>query len=82
MYWAASRIITPRWGLRWGLCVFLGGLLGYNYLALDLPGAAEWIASGAGALGVLWLILGGEIGGMLIAWAWMRLANEPKSRAN
>ena len=33
-YWAVSRIITPRWGLRWALCIFLGGLLGYNYLAL------------------------------------------------
>jgi beta-N-acetylhexosaminidase len=82
MYWAASRIITPRWGLRWALCVFLGGLLGYNYLALDLPGAAEWIADGAGALGVLLLILVGEIVGMLIAWAWMRLVNEPTSRAD
>lgn len=82
MYWAASRIVTPRWGLRWALCVFVGGLLGYNYLALDLPGAAEWIASGPGALGVLVLIFAGEFVGMLIAWAWMRLANEPTSRAN
>jgi hypothetical protein len=82
MYWAASRIVTPRWGLRWALCVFVGGLLGYNYLALDLPGAAEWIASGAGALGVLSLIFVGEFFGMLIAWAWMRWANEPTSRAN
>ncbi len=81
-YWAASRIITPRWGLRWALCIFLGGLLGYNYLALDMPGAAEWIASGAGALGVLLLIFGGEVFGMLCAWIWLRWANEPASRAN
>lgn len=82
MYWAVSRIITPRWGLRWALCVFVGGLLGYNYLALDMPGAAEWVASGIGAIGVLLLILVGEIVGMLVAWAWMRWANEPGSRAN
>jgi len=81
-YWAVSRIITPRWGLRWALCVFLGGLLGYNYLALDMPGAANWIASGAGALGVLLLIFGGEVFGMLSGWIWMRWVNEPASRAN
>ncbi len=81
-YWAVSRIITPRWGLRWALCIFLGGLLGYNYLALDMPGAAEWIASGAGALGVLLLIFGGEAFGTLCAWIWMRWVNEPASRAS
>ncbi|HSJ87114.1 MAG TPA: glycoside hydrolase family 3 N-terminal domain-containing protein [Anaerolineales bacterium] len=81
-YWAVSRIITPRWGLRWALCIFLGGLLGYNYLALDMPGAANWIASGGGALGVLLLIFAGEALGMLGAWGWMRSVNEPTSRAN
>ena len=81
-YWAVSRIITPRWGLRWALCVFLGGLLGYNYLALDLPGAANWVASGSGALGVLVLIFAGEAFGLLCAWGWMRWTNEPASRAN
>lgn len=81
-YWAVSRIITPRWGLRWALCIFLGGLLGYNYLALDLPGAAAWIASSGGALGVLVLIFAGEAVGLLSAWGWMRWANEPMSRAN
>jgi beta-N-acetylhexosaminidase len=81
-FWAVSRIVTPRWGLRWALCIFLGGLLGYNYLALDFPGAANWIASGSGALGVLLLILGGEAIGMLCAWGWMRWVNESGSRAN
>ncbi len=37
MYWAVSRIVSRRWGLRWALCVFLEGLLRYNYLALDFP---------------------------------------------
>jgi beta-N-acetylhexosaminidase len=81
-YWAISRIVTPRWGLRWALCVFLGGLLGYNYLALDMPGAAQWIAAGAGALGVLMLIFGGEALGMICAWIWMWWANAQASRAD
>ena len=82
-YWAVSRIVTPRWGLRWALCIFVGGLLGYNYLALDMPGAASWIASGGGALGVLLLILAGESLGGLGAWTWMRwLSHERREQTN
>lgn len=81
IFWAASRIFTPRWGLRWALCVFLGGLLGYNYLALDFPGAAEWIAAEGGAFGVLLLTFTGQISGLLIAWVWMRWVSGSESRA-
>ncbi|MCI0554681.1 MAG: hypothetical protein L0287_27350 [Anaerolineae bacterium] len=81
MFWAVSRIVSPRWGLRWALCVLLGGLLAYNYLALGLPRAAEWIASGAGAYGVLFLTLIGEALGALVAWVWMKVFSEPMSQA-
>jgi beta-N-acetylhexosaminidase len=81
MFWAVSRIVSPRWGLRWALCVLFGGLLAYNYLALGLPRAAEWIASGAGAYGVLLLTLMGETLGAFAAWVWMKLFSEPASQA-
>jgi beta-N-acetylhexosaminidase len=81
-YWAISRIFSPRWGLRWALCIFIGGLLGYNYLALGFPGAAEWIANDGGAFGVLVLTFVGEIVGILAAWLWMRWPNEPTSPAS
>jgi beta-N-acetylhexosaminidase len=79
-FWAMSRLVSPRWGLRWALCVFLGGLGAYNYLALGLPGAANWIATSAGALGVLMLTLTGELIGSLAAWIWMKLFTEPGLR--
>ena len=79
-FWAMSRLISPRWGLRWALCVFLGGLGAYNYLALGLPGAANWIAASTGAFGVLMLTLTGELIGSLAAWIWMKLFNEPGLR--
>ena len=82
MFWAVSRIVSPRWGLRWALCVFLGGLVAYNYLALDFPGAAEWIASEAGAFGVLLLTFIGEVIGALAAWVWMQLFSERASPAD
>jgi len=80
MFWAVSRIVSLHWGLRWALSVFLGGLLAYNYLALGLPGATEWIASSAGAFGVLVLIFAGQVLGALGAWIWMQILSGPRSR--
>ena len=80
-YWAVSRIVSTRWGLRWALCVFLGGLLAYNYLALGFPGAVEWLADEAGAFGVLILTFAGELIGAVVAWIWMQWFSEPGSRA-
>lgn len=79
-FWAVSKVISTRWGLRWALCIFFGGLLGYNYLALDFPGAANWIAQDAGAVGVLLLTFSGEVLGGIAAWVWMRWFSEPTSR--
>jgi beta-N-acetylhexosaminidase len=78
--WAMSRLVSPRWGLRWALCVFLGGLAAYNYLALGFPGAANWIATSSGAFGVLILTLAGELVGSLAAWVWMKIFSEPALR--
>ncbi len=79
-FWAVSKIISARWGLRWALCVFFGGLLGYNYLALGFPGAANWIAQAAGAIGVLILTFSGEVLGGIVAWVWMQWFSEPALR--
>jgi hypothetical protein len=76
MFWAVSRIVSLQWGLRWALCIFLGGLLAYNYLALGFPGAAEWIAEEAGAFGVLVLTFAGELIGALGAWIWMQILTD------
>jgi len=80
VFWAVSRLVSTRWGLRWALCVFVGGLLSYNYLALGFPGAANWIATSAGAFGVLMLTFAGEVIGSLGAWIWMRILSGPKSQ--
>ena len=62
------------------MCIFFGGLLGYNYLALDFPGAAIWIAQDAGAVGVLLLTFSGEVLGGVAAWIWMQWFSAPASR--
>ena len=79
MFWAVSRIVSRRWGVRWAFCVFLGGLAAYNYLALGFPGAADWVASTSGAFGVLLLTFAGELIGAVSAWVWMKIPTESKS---
>jgi len=58
-----------RWGLRGGLMAFIGGLLAYCYLALELPGSQAWLEQ-QGTAGVILLTVGGAIFGMGIAWSW------------
>ena len=72
-YWAASLMRSQEWGLRWGLCVLLGGLAGYNVIAFGIFGSTEvLLTSGLG--GVLGMSAVGEIVGMGIAWLWSRSA--------
>lgn len=82
VFWAANNLIATRWALRFALCAFIGGLITYNYLALGFPGAADWIASGSGTFGILFLVFSGEVLGMFAAWVWMRWFSGPGSRAN
>jgi beta-N-acetylhexosaminidase len=73
VFWAVSRIITPRWGLRFALAVLIGGFGAYNYLALGFPRALTWISSDSGgAFGVLLFTIAGEALGIILAWIWWR----------
>jgi beta-N-acetylhexosaminidase len=78
---AVNSLMDARWAFRFALCAIVGGLLSYNYLALGFPGAAEWIASGGGAFGILVLVFGGEMLGLVAGWIWRRRATAPGSRA-
>lgn len=75
-YWAGSRLRSTRWGIRWGLCVLIGGLTAYNYLSLGLPGSVNVLTSG-GILGVLGMTFLGGAAGWGCAWLWSRWASAP-----
>ncbi len=81
LYWVVGRLVSLTWGIRWALCAALGGLLGFNYLALGLPGFATWTTS-SGILSVLILTFAGELFGMLLAWLWMLRSSESDSQSN
>ena len=58
-----------RWGIRWGLCTVLGGLVVYIYFSSGLPGGVSWIQQ-SGTGGVLEFSFLGVIIGWLIGLAW------------
>ena len=73
VYWVASLLQSQEWGLRWALCVLLGGLVGYNFIAFGIFGSPQiLLTSGLG--GVLGISAIGEIVGMGVAWLWSRRA--------
>ena len=58
-----------RWGVRWGLCAVMGGILGYLYVAAGLPGSKGWV-QGLGTPGIMGVALIGVVAGWLIALGW------------
>jgi beta-N-acetylhexosaminidase len=58
-----------RWGVRWGLCTVLGGLVVYIYLSSGLPGGSTWIQQ-AGTAGILGSSLLGIVSGWITALVW------------
>jgi len=71
VFWAGVRLESTRWGVRWGLCALIGGLLFYNYIALGLPGSAEFAAS-SGIGGILTITAVGLTIGWGAGWFWSR----------
>jgi beta-N-acetylhexosaminidase len=69
-YWGGNKLHSGRWGRRWGLCVLLGGLAGYNYMAFGLPGSTQ-ILLASGMSGLLGIAVIGELLGLGIAWVWL-----------
>ena len=78
-YWLGDRFAATRWGVRWAICVVLGGLLAYTYLAMRLPGAAAYLQKG-GWSGMMGVVLLGAAAGFGGAYAWFRLAKESRKR--
>jgi hypothetical protein len=68
---AGWRIAGREWGMRWGLGGLAAGLLPYNYVALGLPGGADFAMS-SGIGGVILISGAGLLAGWLGAWFWWR----------
>lgn len=68
-FWAGNNLQSQRWGFRWGICVLLGGLVGYNATALGWLGSTQIVmAGGLGA--VLGMSALGELVGLGLGLMW------------
>ena len=68
-YWVMNSKRGLRWGVRAALIPFIGGLLAYTYLAINMPGS-ETMTQNIGIWGVLIVsTFGAAIGvGAVIIW--------------
>jgi hypothetical protein len=73
-YNLASFAGQSRWGVRGGFLAFIGGLLAYSYVALQLPGS-ETMLERSVARGVILTTLLGASAGLLLTWAWRAISN-------
>jgi beta-N-acetylhexosaminidase len=70
--WGAAFVIfllgrsqaTMRWAIRWALLAVFGGLVGYMYLTINLPGSQIWMDA-AGK----WGTLISSLIGTLVGWS-------------
>jgi beta-N-acetylhexosaminidase len=79
-YWWGDRLAATRWAVRSAMCVSLGGLLAYSYLALRLPGASAYLQS-RGWFGIIGIILLGAVAGCGGVYAWFRLTRGSKKQS-
>jgi beta-N-acetylhexosaminidase len=67
-----------RWGIRWGLCILLGGLAGYNFLVLGFTESRKWIQS-SGLMAVAEMVFITSLLGWGCGWLWTRLSIKQRS---
>ncbi|HRN51399.1 MAG TPA: glycoside hydrolase family 3 N-terminal domain-containing protein [Anaerolineales bacterium] len=77
-YQTGINLYQVRWGVRWALTTFIGGLFVGCYLALDLP-ASRAILEFGGKWGLVIAVLGGCLAGLLAGWAWRLRGRRPAS---
>jgi beta-N-acetylhexosaminidase len=76
-FWLGKRFITLQWAVRWALCIVLGGLFAYTYLAVRLPGAEEFIQNNGWWGTMVVVILGAGIG-FGLGYLWQQLSKGSK----
>jgi predicted permease len=79
--WYGIRQAITRWGLRWALCGIIGGMVFYNYIALDLPGS-QTLLKEAGTAGVILATLIGVLLGWIVGMIWRQIAGSTPRLTN
>jgi len=75
-YQTGVNLHQVRWGVRWALTTFIGGLFVGCYLALDLPASRQVLEFG-GKWGLVIAVLAGCLAGWLVGWLWRARGRRP-----
>jgi beta-N-acetylhexosaminidase len=79
VYWLGSRLLSMKWGMRWGLLAVCGGLLSYLLLSINYGSSPHWKQFGDPAAPIILIILGifaGWVGGLF----WWQLGERQKQK--
>lgn len=82
IYALGQQVTSPLWSARWGICTVLGGVLGYTYLALRLPGSLALLERMRYS-GVVMVVLATALLGWMAGYFWSWLSQRkrfPSSR--
>lgn len=69
VFFTGRRYVSLHWGLRWGLCSILGGLLFYTILVLFIPVSLQW-SDPIGRIGLIFVLLLGCGLGCGVGYIW------------
>ena len=72
VYWLINLESSLRWGIRSGLLTISGGLFGYTYLALGMPGS-DLLLHNIGRWGVLLITVLGCLLGWAVGLGWEKI---------
>jgi len=81
IYFVFTNLGAMRWGIRSALLAVIGGLIGYGYLSMGLPGSRDLLIS-SGTWGVLGITVSGVAAGLAISLAWQKYHNSSKKKAS
>jgi hypothetical protein len=83
IYLVFTNLGSMRWGIRSALLAAIGGLIGYGYLSMSLPGSRDLLIS-SGTWGVVGITVLGAATGLAISLAWQKyqIASKKKGSAH
>ena len=77
IFFVGDRLISLRWGMRWGLLAVIGGMSAYIFLAARTSGSEQLLErSETGAPAIL--IIFGIMAGWGLGWLWWQLLEGQK----
>ncbi|MDW8226554.1 MAG: glycoside hydrolase family 3 N-terminal domain-containing protein [Anaerolineales bacterium] len=71
IYTVGRQVVSVTWSIRWVLCTVLGGVIGYTYLALRLPGSSLLFEQ-TQSIGVGGVVVATALLGWAAGYVWFR----------